>query len=68
MTSANGLAKDGQKAVSVRSESLIYSLAVPALTMAFGEEFRPVKLERYCYGYAQHQQNDFNFDHHLNNL
>ncbi|KAI1452246.1 P-loop containing nucleoside triphosphate hydrolase protein [Annulohypoxylon moriforme] len=33
----------------------------PALTEAFGEEFRPVKLQRYVYGYDAHQ-NDFTFD------
>ena len=42
---------------------------VPATTLVFGEEFRPVKLERYCYGYPQgDKENDFQFDHRLNTL
>ena len=37
--------------------------------MTFGEEYRPVKLERYCYGYPQsHKENDFQFDLRLNNM
>jgi hypothetical protein len=36
--------------------------------LTFGEEFRPVKLERYCYGYPQKSdENDFKFDYQLNN-
>ncbi|KAI1211201.1 P-loop containing nucleoside triphosphate hydrolase protein [Annulohypoxylon truncatum] len=37
-----------------------------ALTEAFGEELRPVKLQRYVYGYDAHQ-NDFTFDKSLDN-
>jgi hypothetical protein len=40
---------------------------VSATILKFGEEFRPVKLERYCYGYPQSDdENDFRFDNKLN--
>ena len=43
-------------------------IIVPATTLSFGEEFRPVKLERYCYGYPQADtENDFQFDIKLSN-
>ena len=42
---------------------------VPATVLSFGEEFRPVKLERYCYGYAQgERENDYQFDRKLNSV
>ena len=42
---------------------------VPATTLTFGEEFRPVRLEKYCYGFPQtDQENDFQFDSKLNNV
>ena len=42
---------------------------VSATTMYFGEEFRPVKLDRYCYGHPQSaDQNDFQFDADLNKM
>lgn len=38
-----------------------------AITLAFGEEYRPVKLETHCYGFTQHEnENDFQFEKVLN--
>ena len=37
------------------------------MTLSFEEEYRPVKLETYCYGYTQHEnENDFQFEKVLN--
>jgi len=48
-------------------EVVIDLLSVPAATLSFGEEFRPVQLDRYCYGYPQgEKENDFQFDAKLN--
>jgi len=45
------------------------SRLVPATTLKFGEEYRPVKLEKYCYGVPPFSnENDFQFDSRLNNL
>jgi ATP-dependent DNA helicase HFM1/MER3 len=41
--------------------------AVSARTLAFGEEYRPVRLDRCCYGYPQLEgESDFQFDAKLN--
>jgi ATP-dependent DNA helicase HFM1/MER3 len=37
---------------------------LPALRETFGEDFRPVKLQKFVYGY-DHKGNDFIFDHFL---
>jgi ATP-dependent DNA helicase HFM1/MER3 len=42
-------------------------VSVPAATLSFGEEFRPVQLDHYCYGYPQgERENDFQFEAKLN--
>lgn len=44
-------------------------LAVSACNLVFGEEYRPVKLERYCYGYPQlENESDFQFESKLNKV
>jgi len=46
-----------------------FSYAVLACTLTFGEEYRPVKLERYCYGYPQmDNESDFQFESKLNKV
>jgi hypothetical protein len=67
MTLANGLEEDGLKGVSSCPTKMAY--LVPATALMFEEEFRPVNLERYCYGYPQgDKENDFQFDNRLNTL
>lgn len=39
---------------------------LPAETLCFGEEFRPVKLSKIVYGYKPTSDNDFQFDIFLN--
>jgi len=39
---------------------------IPAQLETFGEEFRPVKLEKFVYGFDQKSMNDFQFDKILN--
>jgi ATP-dependent DNA helicase HFM1/MER3 len=39
----------------------------PAMTLRFGEEYRPVALKKYCLGYPQTiHESDFQFEHKLN--
>jgi hypothetical protein len=65
---ASGLVSDGLKEVGFRYRRDVNG-QVSATTMCFGEEFRPVKLERHCYGLPQsHDESDFQFDARLNKM
>jgi ATP-dependent DNA helicase HFM1/MER3 len=60
---------EGRSESGLSASSLHLTLELPATTLVFGEEYRPVKLERYCYGYPQSgNDNDFQFEHRLNNV
>ncbi|CAX43655.1 ATP-dependent DNA helicase, putative [Candida dubliniensis CD36] len=58
-TVANAI--DISKWIRLHDESTL-----PAETMCFGEEFRPVKLSKIVYGYKSTSENDFQFDIFLN--
>lgn len=66
MISHDGLGTLGRVEVSDPSCHLS---DVPVVALEFGEEYRPVKLEKFCFGYPQTtDENNFQFDLKLNNV